>query len=197
MKEKSKSGILHDRPHSELRRTVIILLLGGSSLLALLTTLIFFVGVGSIVDAQHTSWLEVFPVDQPEFAETVGRVVRSYLNPMRTIYYLQSADAWFLFIVGLVGWYWYSVARRQAESSVFLLPALTPTLVGFAFLPLRLLNCAEHYPVLAEQGLWNPGASGAAVGEATATVYVGTLLSLICMLGMLWSRTRSGSNLRI
>ena len=182
--------------HSGLQRTAVVLLMGGSSLLALLTTLTFLVGVGSVVDAHQVSWREVFPVDQPEFAEALGRVVRSYVNPMHTIHYLHGADAWFLFIVGLVAWYWYGVARKQAESPVFFLPALTPTIVGFAFFPLRLLNIAENYPALAELGLWMPEGSGTAVGQATSAVYLGTLLSVICFLGMLWSRTRSGSNRR-
>ena len=180
--------------HSRLLRTVMILLVGGSLLLALLTNLRLLVRASSVVKAYQAPWSYVFPLDHPEFKKSFSESFQSYtwFWPPHKIYYsLGSTSAWsFIIVVGLVCWYWYIATRERADSVIFLLPALAPALVGLALAPLKLISMIS---ALAEQGLRNPAVAGEVVGEVTKTVCIGTLLSLICMLSLLWSRTRSGS----
>ena len=190
MKEAKQKEHLHRSAHSRLPRTLRILLVGGSLLLALLTNLSFLFKVSSIAAAMRGSWLYVFPLDQPEFWEEFWQSVRSYTWPPHRIYYLGSIHAWtFIIVVGLVGWYWYSAIRTRENPVIFLSPALAPALVGLALAPLTVRNIVA----IAEQGLKNPAAAGDFVGLAATTVFVGILLSLICMLAMLRSRPRSDS----
>ncbi len=166
----------------------MILLVGGSSLLASLTTLSFVVHFGKVLHLLEAPWSWIFPLDHPDFNKELWRIVWSYTWPPHRVYYLDPYTAWILvLIVGLVGWYWYGASRKRADSGIYLLPALTPVLVGLAIAPLTLWRVAS----LAEQGLRNPGAAGEYVGRAAVTVYAGTLLSVICLVAMFWSRTRS------
>lgn len=193
MKQKANQ---HASTHSRLLLTAMTLLVGGSVLLALLTNLTLLVRAKSVVKRYEAPWSFVVPLGHPEFKEHFSQSLLSYTWPWRPakLYPLEGTYAWsFIIVVGLVCWYWYVATRERAGSVIFLLPALAPALVGLALAPLIVISMISALP---EQGLSNPAAAGATVGEATKTVCIGTLLSLICILGMLWSRTRSGSNPR-
>ncbi len=191
MEEAKQEPDSHGGARSRLLRTGMIMLVGGSLVLAYLTNLRFEVHFGTVLEGLEAPWSFIFPLDHPDFKREFWQIVRFYTWSPHRIYYLDRPTAWiFILVVGLVGLYWYSATRVRAGSVIFLLPALTPGLVGLAIAPLTLWKVAA----LAEQGLRNPGAAGEIAGRAAVTVYVGTLLSLICLLAMLWSRTRGDSN---
>lgn len=187
----------HGSAHFRLLRALMILLVGGSLLLALITNLRMLARATSVVKSPQASWSFVFPVDHPEFKQHFSQSLRSYTWPFRPpkLYPLEGTYAWsFIIVVGLVCWYWYIATRERAGAVIFLLPAVAPALAGLAVAPLMVISMIS---ALLEQGLSNPAAAGQTVGEATKTVCIGTLLSLICILGMLWGRARSGSNRRV
>ncbi len=186
---KQKSN-LRASGYSRLLLTVMALLVGGSVLLALLTNLRLLVRASSLVKGSEAPWSFVFPLHHPDFKEHFWESLRSYSWPWSP----HQVYSWsFIIVVGFVCWYWYIATRERADSVIFLLPALAPALGGLALAPLMVISMIAALP---EQGLSNPAAAGATVGDATKTVCIGTLLSLICLLGMLWSRTRSGSDRR-
>ena len=135
------------------------------------------------------SWRDVFQVDDPEFVESFWDSVGHYLHPLRSIRDLSAHEIWiFLIIVGSIGWIWSRVIRARAHA-VFLLASIVPALVGLALFPLRL---TETFEALASLGLSAPVAVGAGTGDATLPIYVGMVLSLLCLLVMLpiWFRLR-------
>ncbi len=169
----------------------MFLLLGGSLLLALVTNLSFEVHFGNVLAEQQAPWSAIFPFDHPEFQERLWQSARPLVWAPYKIFELDRSAAWILMLVaGVVAAYWFSTIRERADSPYFMLSALTPSFVALALVPLKLWNVAA----LAEQGLRNPVASGELVGGALGMIYAGALLSLILIVIMLCSRTRSVSD---
>ncbi|MCP3964237.1 MAG: hypothetical protein GY719_40930 [bacterium] len=177
--------------HSVLLRPPLLagaLMAGGCLAVAVVTNLGFVLTVEEAVNTSGGSWGDVFPLDDPEFSESFWHGVRSYLSPLRLFYFLGSTYTWlFLVISALLGWYWYVVLRNNERSLVFLLPAVTPFLVGLAIMPMAML---VNFDALARVGLSNPSAIGSGVGESTVGIYAGVLFSLISLLVMLVTRAR-------
>lgn len=164
------------------------LMAGGCLAVAVLTNLGFLLTVEEAASATGESWRAVFPLDNPEFSENFWDGVRFYLTPLKALRALGGTYTWvFIIVLALLGWYWVVVLRNEERSAVFLLPAVMPVFVGMALLPLRI---AETFDALAQQGLSAASMIGAGTGEATVTIYVGVVLSLVCLLAMLVTRAR-------
>ena len=172
-------------------RAAALLTLSASLLLLVLAGGHFVLQTRGALAASQSSFFDLFPVNHPQFHDSFWRSLRSAFQPSDVLHHLTTFPSAIVTVAAaLAGYFLYRARRARTSLGLSVLLALSPAVVGLALFPLTLRGMVESFAVLAEQGLTNPAAQASGIGQATAMVAFGALLSLLCLLFVVWARHR-------